>query len=157
MCSTLNWDTLPPAETRWRRRRGGRSEAPPGSVFLFCFFFFFPPNPRRSVRESYQGFHSRDFAVIFSRGASARGPFRFSGRRASRLKRRLCDCNQRRRASRTMYPPACAAHALSLHVCIVLYASPFIPIYLQYLYQCFVQSWCCCFFLIMNHTNTKES
>lgn len=87
-----------------------------------------------------------------------RGPFHFSSRRASRLKRRLCDCNQRRRASRTMYPPACAAHALSLHVCIVLYASPFIPIYLQYLYQCFVQSWWgfLFFFLIMNHTNTKE-
>lgn len=91
-----------------------------------------------------------------------RGPFHFSSRRAPRLKRRFCDCNQRRRAFHTMYPPACAAHALSLHVCIVLYASPFISIYLQCLYQCFMQfsKWVLLLlllFLIMNRTNnTKE-
>lgn len=60
--------------------RGGR-EPPtptPRGHFYFCFSF---SKPRRTVRESYQGFHSRDFAfadVIFSKTASTRGPFRFS-------------------------------------------------------------------------------
>lgn len=165
MCSTLNWDTFPP----FHQQRGGGGGMEAGSPrvvstfgLFFCFVFFLA-KPRRTVRESYHGLHFRDFVVvvvIFSKTASMRGPFHFSRWRASRPKQCFCDCNQRRQTSRAIYPPACAAHALSCMSALLL-CFPIIFIYLQYLYQCVSCSlllFFFSFFFNMNHTNnTKES
>ena len=127
---------------------GGRGAGNPWVVSTFVWGgFFVVVAVWRTVRESYQGFHFRDFVVvvvIFSKTASMRGPFHFSRLRASTPRRRFCDCNQRRRAFRAMYPPACAAHALSCMSALLL-CFPITFIYLRYLYQCASCSLLLCF------------
>lgn len=131
------FSTIPPAERRWRQE-GGRK--PPGWFYVWVFLGGFFARPRRTVRESYQGFHFRDFVVvvvIFSKAASMRTiSFQPLARVSSQAVFR--DCNQCRRAFRAMYPPACAAHALSCMSALLL-CFPIIFIYLQYLCQCFMQ------------------
>lgn len=139
---------------------GGGPEAPWSFLRLGCFFvlFFVFAKPRRTVRESYQRFHFRDFVVvvvIFSKTASMSGPFHFSRWRTSRPKQCFCDCNQRRRASRAMYPPACAAHALSCMSALLL-CFPIIFIYLQYSYQCVSCSLLLFFFSFFFNMNTHK-